>query len=160
MAKKALVYVAISLMLGVAVGLGIAMVLPDGSDRGDDGVILDNTDTVDVENLPAEHQHQTTLDLDGRITGRVVMLEKFVEGETDRFHFLVIPDPQFGHMLNDANREKLGGAMMVELDYQDMGILPRLHIGQHLEIRGPYVVDNDNEYNEIDPAVFIKDLSI
>jgi len=35
-----------------------------------------------------------------------------------------------------------------------------MHIGQHVEIHGPYVTDKTNGWNEIDPANFIKDLGV
>lgn len=161
MAGKLVAFILVSIMVGMGLGYTASLSLaPKSTTATPNPVILDRTKSPEATNIPAEHQHQNTLNPNGKMTGRVIMLEKFVEGELDKFHFLVVPDTNFRSLLNDANRQNLSGAMMIEIFTQDMGILPRLHIGQHLEIQGPYVVDNDNYYNEIDPALFIKDLGV
>jgi len=161
MNSKILAIILVGVMVGMGLGYTASLTFgPKSTTTASNPVILDRTKDPSATNIAPEHQHQNTLNPNGRMTGRVLMLEKIVEGESEKFHFLVVPDTSFKDLLNDANRQNLSGAMMVEIYNEDMGILPRLHIGQHLELKGPYVVDNDNYYNEIDPALFIKDLGV
>jgi hypothetical protein len=80
----------------------------------------------------------------------------YIEGENNLYHFLLRPDTQFSSMLNDGNNQKLGGALMIEINLENQGILPRLHVGQHLEVQGPHVLDLGPLYNEIHPVKVIK----
>jgi len=94
----------------------------------------------------------------GKLTGRVVLIEMYVEGEDNLYHFLLRPDTSFVSMLNDGNNQKLGGALMIEINKADSSVLPRLHVGQHLEIQGPHVLDMGPMYNEIHPVRVIKEV--
>ena len=161
MSGKIVAFILVGIMVGMGLGYTASVSLaPKTTAAAPNPVILDKTGTPEATTISPEHYHQNTLDPNGKMTGRVILLAKFVEGEQEKFHFLVVPDTNYRSLLNDANRQNLSGAMMIEIYNQDMGILPRLHIGQHLELHGPWVVDNDNYYNEIDPALFIKDLGV
>jgi hypothetical protein len=115
---------------------------------------------------PASYQadiyegHHTIIDANAKIQGRVVLIGLYVENEQNRYHFLVLPDPTYSGMVNDNNRAKLSGALMVELLYNDNFVAPMLHIGMHVEVQGPHVTDNQNNngWNEIDPASSIKEI--
>ena len=98
--------------------------------------------------------HHTLINLNGKITGRVIMIEKFVEDEEDQYHFLLVPDIEYRTMINDENVNQLRGAIMCEISKTNEYILPRLYVGQHLEIQGPHVTDisENHGYNEIDPV--------
>ena len=122
-------------------------------------VILSHPDAKDPD-LSADTSNHILLNADGKITGRVIMIGKYVENEQDRYHFLVLPDLASKDLVNDRNKESLSGALMIELLYKDNPVIPRMHIGQHVEIQGPYVTDKTNGWNEIDPANFIKDIGL
>ena len=126
-------------------------------------VILDTSPTKecawqDEPNQGAPVADHTLLAACGKLTGRVVLIEMYVEGEDNLYHFLLRPDTSFVSMLNDGNNQKLGGALMIEINKADSSVLPRLHVGQHLEIQGPHVLDMGPMYNEIHPVRVIKEV--
>jgi len=104
--------------------------------------------------------HHTMINANGKIQGRVVLIGMYVENEQNRYHFLVLPDQDYLSMLNENNRVKLTGALMIELLQTDNFVAPMLHIGMHIEVQGPHVTDNQNNngWNEIDPANSIKEI--
>ena len=51
------------------------------------------------------------------------------------------------------------GCLVVEVEPTDSAILPRLHIGRHLEVQGPFVTDVPNGWNEIHPAKMITEIA-
>jgi hypothetical protein len=126
-------------------------------------VILDTSPTKacawqDEPNHGAPMTDHTLLNACGKLTGRVVLIEMYVEGEDNLYHFLLRPDSGFVSTLNENNTVKLGGALMIEINKADQGVLPRLHVGQHLEIQGPHVLDLGPMYNEIHPVKVIKEI--
>ena len=153
MAGKLVAFIAIAVMVGMALGYAVTVTLPKGS-SAENKVIL---------NVPADEQGNTELNASdfivlnehAKVTGRVITIEMFIEDEQSRYHFLVLPDVQYANMLNDGNKVHLNSALMVEVRDDDMGIMPRLHIGQHLEIDGPHVTDKAYGWNEINPANYI-----
>lgn len=135
--------------------------IENNTNTTEDPVILDTSPTQpcawDSEaNHGAPVADHTLLAACGKLTGRVVLIEMYVEGENNLYHFLLRPDTQFSSMLNDGNNQKLGGALMIEINLENQGILPRLHVGQHLEVQGPHVLDLGPMYNEIHPVKVIK----
>jgi len=170
---KLLAVLVLALMAGTAFGYAITLNKTMSSDEEDNGalddtgtgssVILDKSTTTECawdsepnHGMPAKDH--TLLKACGKLTGRVVLIEMYVEGESDLYHFLLRPDGQYTSMLNDGNNQKLGGALMIEINKEDQGVLPRLHVGQHLEIQGPHVLDEGTGYNEIHPVEVIKEL--
>ncbi|MCK7468975.1 MAG: hypothetical protein MZU91_13180 [Desulfosudis oleivorans] len=59
---------------------------------------------------------------------------------------------EFRSLLQMRNTNVYNGAIMIEIMKTDMFILPKLYIGQHLEIQGPLVTDirAGHGWNEID----------
>lgn len=157
--RKVIAVALITLVVGIALGYTIASTMDKGTGSDGDKTILSAENAEkDPEVYQPDLDHHTLLDANGRATGRVTCIEMFVEGEQERYHFLLLPDLAYKDMVNDANIENLNGALMVEILVQDQGILPRLHIGQHLEIEGPHVTDNEHGWNEIDPVKVIKEI--
>jgi len=151
----------------VGAGLGAVFMLNvdhDTTDNGNGGedndqnndVIL-RSDSADAADTVWDSENHILNDVNGVLKGRVIMIELSVEDEQDQYHFLVLPDPDFSWMLNDQNVVSMRGAIMVEIMKGDESILPRLFIGQHLEVQGPFVKDirEGHGWNEIDPALII-----
>ena len=157
--KKVIVAVILTLVVGIMLGYAVAITMNKQTSTNNDKIILSPEKS---EKDPMAYQpdldHHTLLNANGRVTGRVICIEMFVEDEQERYHFLLLPDLRYKDMVNDVNLQNLNGALMVEILVQDQGILPQLHIGQHLEIEGPHVIDNDHGYNEIDPVKTIKEV--
>ena len=109
-------------------------------------------DGVDAQ----EQTHLTLISACGDVKGKVQDITVDVRGEQRVYHFTLLPDLQYATMANAANQAQLNGAIMVEIEPQDQAIIPRLHIGEHLEIQGPHVTDQDHGWNEIHPAKIIQ----
>ena len=155
---KIIAFCIVSIFIGIALGyiltinIGEVPKEQDNNNEVEDSKVILNE--VGSEETLWDPSHHTLIDLHGKVTGRIIMIEKFVEGEEDQYHFLLLPDPEFKNMINDVNVNQLRGAIMCEIMKADEHILPRLHIGQHLEIQGPHVTDisENHGYNEIDPV--------
>jgi hypothetical protein len=160
MAGKLVAFIAVSIMIGMAAGYAASVAFAPKSTAAANPIILNPTNVKSDPDRSADLGHHTLLNADGKITGRVILVGKYVEDEQDRYHFLVLPDLAYKNMVNDRNTESLSGALMIELLYKDNPVIPRMHIGQHVEIHGPHVTDNNNGWNEIDPANFIKDIGV
>jgi hypothetical protein len=158
MAGKLVVFIAAAVMIGMAGGYAASMAFAPKAASTPNPIILNPPNAKADPDRAADTSNHILFNADGRLTGRVIEVGKYVENEQDRYHFLVLPDLSFKDLVNDRNKESLMGAMMVELLYKDNPVIPRMHIGQHVEIRGPYVQDKTNGWNEIDPANFIKEL--
>ena len=157
--SKVVAAVIITLITGIALGSTVAITWDKETSPSNDKIILSpESAEKDPEAYQPDLDHQTLLDINGKATGRVTCIEMFVEGEQERYHFLLLPDLPYREMVNDANIQHLNGALMVEILVKDQGILPKLYIGQHLEIEGPHVIDNDHGWNEIDPVRAIKEI--
>jgi len=169
---KLLAVLVLALFAGTAFGYAITLNTTTSSDDENEAlddtgsgsnVILDKSTSTECawdsepnHGMPvADHE---LIKACGKLTGRVVLIEMYVEGESDLYHFLLRPDNQYTSMLNDGNDKKLGGALMIEINMEDQGILPRLHVGQHLEVQGPHVLDLGPMYNEIHPVKVIKEI--
>ena len=155
---KIITIILVSILIGLSMGYVITVNSVEPADtqdkktgENDSKVILNE---VGGEETLWDPSHHTLIDLHGKVTGRVIMIEKFVEDERDQYHFLVLPDIDFKNMVNDENINQLRGAIMCEILKTDEYILPQLYIGQHLEIQGPHVTDisENHGYNEIDPV--------
>jgi hypothetical protein len=165
---KVIAIAVVCILVGMGFGylVTVKTVKPSNSETNyttEDPVILDTSPSQpcawDSEpNHGAPATDHTLLAACGKLTGRVVLIEMYVEGENDLYHFLLRPDTQFTSMLNDNNNVKLGGALMIEINKENQGILPRLHVGQHLEVQGPHVLDLGPLYNEIHPVKVIKEI--
>jgi hypothetical protein len=153
MAGKLVAFIAIAVMIGMALGYAVTVAVPKGS-SSENKVILSvpASQQADTGLTPSDF---TIINPHAKVTGRVVTIEMFIEDEQSRYHFLVLPDAKYTNMLNDGNKLNLTGALMVEVRDDDMGIMPHLHIGQHLEIDGPHVTDLAYGWNEINPANYI-----
>ena len=92
----------------------------------------------------------------GDVKGTVADIMKVVEGEHTTYHFTLLPDSTYSGMANAQNQAQLNGALMIEIEAQDQGLIPRLHIGEHLEVQGPQVTDAEHGWNEIHPAKIIQ----
>jgi len=160
MAGKLVAFIAVSIMIGVAVGYAASVAFAPKTTATQNPIILNPADAKTDPDRAADTSNHILLNANGKITGRVILVGKYVENEQDRYHFLVLPDLAYKDLVNDRNKESLSGALMIELLYKDNPVIPRMHIGQHLEIKGPYVTDKTNGWNEIDPANFIKDLGV
>ena len=158
MAGKLVAFIAVSIMIGMAAGYAASVAFAPRSAAASNPIILNPANARSDPDRAADTSNHILLNADGKITGRVIMIGKYVENEQERYHFLVLPDLASKDLVNDRNKESLSGALMIELIYKDNPVIPRMHIGQHLEIRGPYVTDKTNGWNEIDPASFIKQL--
>jgi hypothetical protein len=158
MAGKLVVFIAAAVMIGMAGGYAASMAFAPKTAAAPNPIILNPADAKTDPDRAADTSNHILFNADGRLTGRVIEVGKYVENEQDRYHFLVLPDIAFKDLVNNRNKESLMGAMMVELLYKDNPVIPRMHIGQHVEIHGPYVQDKTNGWNEIDPANFIKEL--
>lgn len=155
----------ISILVGA--GLGAVFMLSvdreakdsgnDGEDNNENNDIILRSDSADSADTVWDSENHVLNDVNGVLKGRVIMIELSVEDEQDQYHFLVVPDPDFAWMLNDDNVRSMRGAIMVEIMKGDESILPRLFIGQHLSIQGPFVKDvrEGHGWNEIDPALII-----
>jgi hypothetical protein len=152
-----LIFVGIVLGYYITINTNMATKEQDKENEVENNVILDESETEDASWDPSHH---TLINLNGKVTGRVIMIEKFVEDEEDQYHFLLLPDFEYKNMINDENVNQLRGAIMVEIPKSNEYILPRLYIGQHLEIQGPHVTDisENHGYNEIDPVKMIKEI--
>ena len=148
-----------SLFVGMALGTmimyGVVRPSPQAA-SGSTTILSPERAKADPASYSADlfNGHHTLLNANGKVQGRVILIGMYVENEQDRYHFLVLPDTDYSNMLNDNNRVKLSGGLMIELLQTDNFVAPKLHIGQHVEVLGPYVTDNQNNngYNEIDPA--------
>jgi hypothetical protein len=156
--------IAISLIVGMALGLVFDKTSEDNNDGGskdstEDKLILKN-DAVDNPDTTWDSEHHSLIDLNGKVEGRVIMIELSIEDEEEQYHFLLLPDLEYKDMVNEENVNNFRGAIMVEIMRGDDFILPRLHIGQHLEVRGPQVTDIriGHGWNEIDPALVITEI--
>jgi len=162
LAIKILALTIISLVIGLSIGYVITVNTvttekdqDDNNSEKESSIILNKEESEEYAWDPGHH---TLISENAKLSGRVIMIEKFVEDERDQYHFLVLPDLQFASMVNDANINDLHGAIMVEIANNDVGILPRLFIGQHLEIQGPHVTDDNHGWTEIDPVRVIVEL--
>lgn len=155
--KQVIAVAIVTLVIGIALGYVVANSMVTKTSSSNDNIILSpERAKADPDSYAPDlfNGHHTLINMNGKVQGRVVLIGLYVENEQDRYHFLVIPDPAYVYMINENNTAKLGGALMIELLYTDNFVAPRLHIGQHLEIQGPYVTDHqdNHEYNEIDPV--------
>lgn len=154
MAGKMVAFIAIAVMVGMVLGYAVTVVIPKSSSTGNK-VIL-NVPADEQENGNGENDNDFTVINDhATVTGHVLTIDLFIENESQRYHFLVVPDTKYTSMLNDGNKQNLYSALMIEVRDDDMSIIPHLHIGQHLEIQGPHVTDNVYGWNEINPANYI-----
>ena len=161
MASKTVVFIMVGLVIGLGIGYAVSVSMaPRSTTSAANPVILNPPDAKSDPDRQADTSNHILLNADGKITGRVILVGKYVENEQERYHFLVLPDLAYKNMVNDRNKESLDSAMMIELLYKDNPVIPKMHIGQHLEIQGPYVTDKTNGWNEIDPARFIKDIGL
>jgi hypothetical protein len=103
-----------------------------------------------------EQSHLALISACGDVKGKVQDITMEVPGEQRVYHFTLLPDCEFATMANAANQAQLNGALMVEIEPQDQAIVPRLHIGEHLDNQGPLVTDKDHGWNEIHPAKIIQ----
>ncbi len=158
MAGKLVAFIAVSIMIGLAAGYGMSLAFAPKAAAAPDPTILNPPNAKADPDRAADTSNHILLNADGKITGRVIEVGKYVENEQDRYHFLVLPDLTYMDLVNGRNKESLMGALMIELLYKDNPVIPRMHIGQHVEIHGPYVQDRANGWNEIDPASFIREL--
>jgi len=158
MAGKLVVFIVVSIMVGMAAGYAASVAFAPKSAAAPNPIILNPQDARSDPDRAADTSNHILLNADGKMTGRVILVGKYVENEQERYHFLVLPDLQYKDLVNDRNRASLDGALMIELLYKDNPVIPRMHIGQHLEIKGPYVTDKTNGWNEIDPASFIREI--
>jgi hypothetical protein len=119
------------------------------------------------KDLPAgqawDPQASDLIGLCGKATGKVVMITMYVEQEADRYHFTIQPDTQYAYLMNEQNNKTranrgLDGTLMCEIPLSQTGIMPRLHVGQHLEIQGPWIKDKENIWNEIHFVQSIKEI--
>ena len=153
--------IAASLIIGMALGMVFTKEAEkengSGPDNTNDQKLILKNDAADNAETTWDPEHHSLIDLNGRVEGRVVMIELSVEEEEDQYHFLLLPDLEFKWMVNDENVNNFRGAIMVEIMKGDDYILPRLYIGQHLEVKGPHVTDTrlGHGWNEIDPALII-----
>ncbi len=153
----------ISILIGLAFGHIITINIYEPTEKQDNKNEVENKVILDeLENDAAtwDPSHHILININGKVTGRIIMIEKFVEGEEDQYHFLLLPDIDYRSMVNDENVNQLRGAIMCEILKTDEYILPRLYVGQHLEIQGPHVMDisEGHGYNEIDPVKMIKEI--
>ena len=160
MASKTIVFIMVGLMIGLGIGYAATVSLAPKTTSTANPVILNPANAKTDPDRQADTSNHILLIADGKITGRVILVGKYVENEQERYHFLVLPDLAYRDMVNDRNKESLDSALMIELLYKDNPVIPKMHIGQHLEIQGPYVTDKTNGWNEIDPASFIKDIGL
>ena len=159
--KKISMQIFIIAIISILIGTGLGYVITintyepakeqETKNNENNKVILDEQVTEETSWDPSHH---TLININGKVTGRVIMIEKFVEGEEDQYHFLLLPDMDYQNMVNEENINQLHGAIMVEILKTNEHILPRLYIGQHLEIQGPHVTDTSENhgYTEIDPV--------
>jgi hypothetical protein len=110
-----------------------------------------------------DHVASTLITECGKVTGKVVMITMYVEQEADRYHFTIMPDTQYGYMTNSVNNQTksnhgLDGAIMIELPLSQVNVMPKLHVGQHLECQGPHIIDNENHWTEIHYVQSIKEI--
>ena len=157
MAGKLVAFIAVAVMVGMALGYTASLSQPKGA-ASENRIILNPANPQKDPDRAADTSNHILLNADGKMTGRVILVGKYVENEQERYHFLVLPDLQYKDLVNDRNRASLDGALMIELLYKDNPVIPRMHIGQHLEIKGPYVTDKTNGWNEIDPTSFIREI--
>jgi len=158
MAGKLVAFIAVSIMVGMAAGYAASVAFAPKSAAAPSPIILNPANAKSDPDRAADTSNHILLNADGKITGRVILVGKYVENEQERYHFLVLPDLQYRDMVNDRNKASLDNALMIELLYKDNPVIPKMHIGQHVEIHGPYVQDKTNGWNEIDPASFIKEI--
>ena len=100
----------------------------------------------------------------GKATGKVVMITMYVENEADRYHFTIQPDAQYTYLMNGQNnltmkQHGLDGTLMCEIPLGQVAIMPKLHVGQHLEVQGPWIKDKENLWNEIHFVQSIKEVA-
>lgn len=161
MAGKMVAFILVGILVGMGLGYTASLSMaPKSGSAAANPVILNPPNPQSDPDRAADTSNHILINADGKVTGRVILVGKYVENEQERYHFLVLPDLQYRDMVNDRNKASLDSALMIELLYKDNPVIPKMHIGQHLEIRGPYVTDKTNGWNEIDPASFIKDLGV
>jgi hypothetical protein len=160
MAGKMVALVLVGLLLGLGIGYAASINMAPKNTSKANPIILNPANAKADPDRQADTSNHILINADGKVTGRVILVGKYVENEMERYHFLVLPDLAYKDMVNDRNKESLDSALMIELLYKDNPVIPRMHIGQHVEIQGPYVTDKTNGWNEIDPASFIKDLGL
>jgi len=157
--KKAIAVAIVTLVIGIALGYVVAnsTIIKTGSNN--DNIILSPENAEkDPEAYAPDTFYYTVISAHAVATGRVTSIMILVEGENETYHFLLLPDLQYRYMVNDGNIKHLSGALMIEVLLRDKGVLPKLHIGQHLEVEGPHILDIPNGWNEIHPATAIKEI--
>jgi hypothetical protein len=106
-----------------------------------------------LEGVDAEMQAElSVLAACAKVNGKVQDITVVVRDEARVYHFTLLPDAEFASLSNAENTAQLKGALMIEVLPQHQGIIPRLHVGQHLAIEGAHVTDIDHGWNEIHPA--------
>jgi hypothetical protein len=101
------------------------------------------------------------------MTGTVRTVRYESDGD---LHILLVPDKNFEHMMNDVNRKKLDGNLVVEMicvgstkekkakaacqDYKNTLHIPQ--VGEHVRLSGSLVKDLHHGWNEIHPVFWCK----
>jgi hypothetical protein len=171
-APKVLALAAFALAGGIIAGILIAPAVPfqpaEPVNTGADapGTVLVGADEPKAtpcawtndpfEGMDAEQQAELTLiSACGTVRGTVQDITVVVRDEARVYHFTLLPDSEYAPLANAENQAQLKGALMIEVEPQDQGIIPRLHVGERLEVQGPHVTDIDHGWNEIHPARII-----
>ena len=117
----------------------------------------------DAPGVAWEPTHSNLISLCSMATGKVVMITMYVDNEQNAYHFTIQPDAKYSYLMNSVNNQTmenhgLDGCLMIELPKTQYSILPRLYVGQHLEVHGPWIQDKDNVWNEIHFVQSIKEI--
>lgn len=100
----------------------------------------------------------TVMEACATVKGVVQEIVLKVNDERTAYHFTILPDAGYAQFVNGENTAQLKGALVVEVLPADSTIMPRLALGQHLEVQGPHVTDTVHGWNEIHPAKVITQL--
>lgn len=156
---------------GVAIGIAAQAVIipsPHTDHRSGEGnVILEFSEKCKGEPAGAcpwqdepfeddeEADHLELITSCGKVQGRVTAVVKEIKDERTTYHPLLVPDEGHRTLPDPVNDAQEGGALVIETETEDVGILPQQTVGLHPEVRGPHVRDTTHGWNEIHPALGI-----
>lgn len=91
----------------------------------------------------------TVIDPCKRVSGTIKEIRHEEDGD---LHINVSVDPAYRGMLNEANKSKEHGYLVVEFMARDGGHLPEPNVGDHVDLLGAYVMDEQHGWHELHPV--------
>lgn len=124
---------------------------PGAIQKGTDGIPCRSGDVLAGVYHPARLQVVKPC---AQVTGKVTKVKHEPDGD---YHILVLLDAPYADVVNDVNREKQGGALVVEVIPSDQAKVPTPKVGDQVRVTGAQVLDKQHGgWAEIHPAWLIE----